>query len=260
MEAGLLKLEWGVQSFNALIAQEGWQAFVETNATSPIFKRGLEFLANREDLLLAICLNNGYYNRESIYRMLRFSLAFSKRVQVFFTDGPAKHNYRAKGMDEYEIVRECRLQRNRLRNHCVRALERINMGKEAYAVTFVEWGSIYADSQYQGSYNYLKTLYTDNSAFQIDIDSATRKVLENRIGQTMDIESKISIAIEYVLEELAFILSYSKLNSSSKPIANHGANGFNYIYYEPWFVFENLVNGLYDNRVHPEIGFALVKV
>src|SRR3989344_6419360 len=121
-----MSIETQLESFNSQVQQEGWRMDVQLEANSPILKNGLRFLEDNQDLLLAICLNNGYYKRENIHRMLKFALNISKRVTIFTTDGPAKHNYLALGKSETEAIRETRLNKNRLQNLCAIALERIN--------------------------------------------------------------------------------------------------------------------------------------
>ncbi|MDB5260545.1 MAG: uncharacterized protein JWN37_776 [Candidatus Nomurabacteria bacterium] len=252
-----------IAGLNKRVENHNWQAVVILNDEGlPIRKRGVEFLNRKQDLLLAICLNNGYYNRENIYRMLRFSLNFSNRVSVFFTDGPAKHNFRAKGYSEDKVLREARLDRNRLRNHCLAALERIKIEEpeNKSKVIFLDWVDIYKDETYLKEYECLMTLYEENLEFHKDINTTTAKVLKNRLQEGEDINSKVPIAIKYVIEEMAFILAYPNLSETTKQNTNHGANGFSYTYYEPWPVFENLVEGKYDGIVREKIGFILVKI
>ena len=63
-----------------------------------------------------------------------------------------------------------------------------------------------------------------------------------------------------MLEELAFMRSYSRLDAATKPVSNHGQGGFNYIYYESWPVFEKLVNGAYGVPTSEEVGYVVAKV
>ncbi len=252
-----------LESFNSQIQSEAWRMDVRLEADSLIFKTGFRYLEKGEDLLLAICLNNGYYKRDSIYQMLKFSLNFSKRVQVFTTDGPAKHNYLARGKLETEAIRETRLHKNRLQNQCNAGLERINATLPEnfrYTLTYLEWKNIYKDKSYLDSYARVKQLYVSSEQFKNDIEETSRQVLLNRIGIQSHVEAVLSVGIEYVFEELAFILSYSALGPQTKPLADHGKKGFNYIYYEPWPVFEKLVNGEYDNQPKREIGFVIAKI
>ena len=252
-----------LESFNSHIQQEGWRMDVRMEANSTILKNGLKYMEDNQDLLLAICLNNGYYKRENIYRMLKFALNLSKRVQIFTTDGPAKHNYLALGKSEVEAIRETRLNKNRLQNLCAIGLERINATlpeNARYTLTYMKWEDIYIDKAYLDSYAQIKELYANSAEFKKDIQETSRQVLLNRIGIQSQVESVLSVGIEYIFEELAFILSYSSLGAGTKPISDHGKNGFNYIYYESWPVFEKLVNGEYDNQPKEEIGFVIAKI
>jgi tRNA-dependent cyclodipeptide synthase len=252
-----------VSDFNQEILPEGWQMQVSHDAETPILRAGIEYLGARQDLLLAMCLNNGYYNRENIYRMLKFALAFSDRVQIFATDGPAKHNYEALGKAKEKIPAITRLARNRLHNQCGDALERINATlppEKQRSITFMEWEEIYKDPKYQESYRALKDLYVQGGEFHKDINDTSERVLLNRIAIEKEVEAVLSIGIEYVIEELAFILAYRSLDATSKPIGDHGNNGFSYFYYEPWPVFEKLVNGDYDGKLKDGIGFVIAKI
>ena len=255
-----MKLEDKIKDFNKSILPEKWQMKVSFNADTQILKNGLEYLDNQTDLLLAMCLNNGYYNRENIYRMLKFALNFSNRVQIFTTDGPAKHNYEALGKEKNKIPTITRLARNRLRNQCNDALHRINAGGHQYSITFMEWEYIYNDQAYIDSYKALKDIYTTNFEFHKDINDTSKRVLLNRIGIEKEVESVLSIGIEYVIEELALILAYRSVGTSSKPVGDHGVKGFSYFYYESWPVFEKLVNGDYNGKLKEGIGFVIAKI
>ncbi len=236
---------------------------VEFNPGTPVLETGLEYLDTQTDLLLAMCLNNGYYNRENIYRMIKFALNFSDRVQIFTTDGPAKHNYRALGKEQSKIPATTRLARNRLHNQCLDGLQRVNVElpqDKQRTVTFLEWDDIYKDEAYIESYKALKKLYESNPTFHSDINETSERVLMNRIGIEREVEAVLSIGIEYVIEELAFILAYRTLSTSTKPVPDHGSNGFSYFYYEHWPVFEKLVNGTYENKPGEGIGFIIAKI
>ena len=220
-------------------------------------------MKRKSDLLLAMCLNNGYYKRENIYRMLKFALAFSRSVQIFTTDGPAKHNYRAFGTPEVEVERKTRLERNHLRNLTRDALARINKElppEEQKTINFLDWEAIYADSEYQKTLESLKNMYESNDEFKNDINAITTKVLLSRVGINKDTEAILDEGIQYVLEEVSFIVSYMRMAPAAKPMPEHGKGGFNYIYYESWPVFEKLVNGNYGTPSMDGIGFAIAKI
>jgi tRNA-dependent cyclodipeptide synthase len=253
-----------VANFNTEAKEkEGWKMSVQTEAPTPVLKKGLENLETKQDILLALCLNNGYYNRENVYRMLKFALAFSNKVQVFTTDGPAKHNYRAFGKPEVEVVRKTRLARNALRNMTSAALKRINdelPANSQKSIGFLEWDGIYADPSYQAAVKELKELYEANDQFKSDVNEITRKVLLGGTGINADTEAVLAEGIQYVLEEVAMLFAYQHLSGDAKLTSEHGANGFNYIYYESWPVFERLMNGEYGTTPQEDIGLVIAKI
>src|SRR3569832_2382025 len=83
---------------------------------SLIFRRGLSVLREHGHLLVAICLNNGYYKRARIRALIEVAATLSSRVTIFFTDGPAKHNYLALGRSPHKTEQQIRKQRNQHRN------------------------------------------------------------------------------------------------------------------------------------------------
>ena len=106
----------------------------------------------------------------------------------------------------------------------------------------------------------IKKLYETNEQFKKDVQGNSRQVLMNRIGLQSRVEEVLSVGIEYVLEELSFMLAYNDLDPKTKPIADHGKTKFVYIYYEPWNVFEKCVNGEYGNAPKEGIGFVIAKI
>src|SRR5690348_6377961 len=96
--------------------------FNESDRLGTLFARGNQMIRRGERMLLPICLNNGYYTREQVFNFLLFASQNSKEVSVFFTDGPARHNYLAIGKTDKEARRECHRHLSRLRNHCLAAI------------------------------------------------------------------------------------------------------------------------------------------
>ncbi len=249
--------------FNQQVFKEGWEMDILSEPKSAVFCRGFEYLETKQDLLLALCLNNSYFKRENIYRLLKFALAFSDSVQIFTTDGPAKHNYRAFGRPESEVTRETRLERNHLRNLIRDALSIINSQlspDQQKTVSFLDWEAIYADPAYQSSVHELRRLYETSIEFRKDVNDATTKVLLSRTGIKKSTKAILSEGVQYVFEEVGFILSYTKLLPTAKPIPEHGVRGFNYIYHESWPILEKLVHGAYGNKPEDSIGFVIAKI
>jgi len=230
-------------------------------------------IARREQMLIPICLNNGYYTRERVFNLLLFASRTSKQVSVFFTDGPAKHNYLAIGKTEREARRECHRHLNRLRNHCHAALARINGDRqtnELFEVSFVDWDSIYQARAFQREYRHLLRLYQADERFREDVRQTTHEVLRKKVApleklhlQQLSMNSVVEMAVHYSLEELAFLTTYGTCREfKAHELADEANEGqpkpFVYVYYQRWQVFERLVEGLYDGINRQEIGFYII--
>lgn len=246
----------------------------EIDAVSPLFVRGNQMIMRRERMLLPICLNNGYYTREQVSNLLHFASRNSKQVSIFFTDGPARHNYLAIGKTEKEARRECHRHLNRLRNHCHAAIAKVNADSELstpFSVTFIDWKTIYTSSLFQNEYHRLLTLYQQNECFRDDVRLTTHEVLRKKVAvpfhelclQKFRMNSIVNIAVHYSLEELAFLMTYAKYEDFQAFTPAENSDGaplrpFVYVYYQRWHVFERLAEGFYDRITHPEIGFYLI--
>jgi tRNA-dependent cyclodipeptide synthase len=246
----------------------------EIDGAGPLFARGNRMIMERERMLLPICLNNSYYTREQVFSLLHFASQNSKQVSVFFTDGPARHNYLAIGKTEKEARRECQRHLNRLRNHCHAAIARINAGNEIsepFLVTFIDWESIYSSGLFQNEYHRLLSVYQQNECFREDVRRTTHEVLRKKVAvpiqklclQQFNMNSIVDIAVHYSLEELAFLMTYAKsVESEAFASAEKSAADppipFVYVYYQRWPVFERLTEGFYDRITRPEIGFYLI--
>lgn len=95
-----------IDLFNTQVQSEGWRIDVDYNVNSMIFKNGFEYLNGNEDFLLALCLNNGYYKRENIYRMLNLLLIFLRECRYLLRMAPLNSTISRKG--------------NQRRKHCAK--------------------------------------------------------------------------------------------------------------------------------------------
>ena len=263
-----VKIEARLAELNAHWRMHGWQATIdESDHRSRVRQNGIEFLATSGRMVLPICLNNGYYNRATVHRLVTFAAGFSRSVSFFFTDGPSKHNYLAMGKSLKEAERKCHRHFNRLRNFCESGVEALQSGNDvSFDLDLHRWTKIYKRLDWKREHAYLRELYRSNEAFRADVRSATFLVLERRIGKTEDLEQRTEIAIEYTLEELAFILiaptRLAELENSKAGVGKieKAEAQFSYIYYEPWPVMERLVDGYYDSIVRWNIGFCVLDI
>lgn len=235
---------------------EGWALEIDNGVDdSIIFQRGLDVLLQHGHLLVAICLNNGYYKRERIKKILEVAAALSKQVTIFFTDGPTKHNYLALGRSLEKTEQQVRKQRHQLRNACDAAIQFIS---RSVHFNFVDWDDVYDREDYKLAYRELLNLYENNTRFRIDVRAATKDVLF-RSKDHIDIEKVVDIGIHYTIEELAFLMIFGRLAAELDHTTTSEIN-FGYIYHLRWEIFEDLVNGRYDGMIRCSVGFILLNL
>ena len=223
-------LENKLSIFNSDKESEGWHVNVDScHEPFPAFRKGIEILERGGNLLVAICLNNGHYNRSNIHKLLNFISTFSGKVFVFFTDGPAVHNYVAYGRPLDWAFRESRKQHNRLKNACISSINQINsLKKSDFSVEFVEWEGICSNRAYQTQFAYFRSLYDSRGRFHDDLSAETQKYLV-KSGKCSDPAVVINVGVKYIIEELAFLCMFQEFISAGSlaPVQND----FTYIYH-----------------------------
>ena len=244
-----------INAFRQWSKGQGWSTEIDSPNEGVPFGKAIEVLLQRGPMLLAICLNNGYYTRSAIHRLLYFASEFSDQVTVFFTDGPSVHNYIALGHTKAEALRKARKQRNRLQNACNEAIALIKQRRE-FAVFFIDWNEIYRREDFKSEYEKLDLLYSTNDAFRSDLVFETREVLASHPSIS---EEGLRYAVGYPLEELAFLLTYNKIaaETAHSPLQ---ALDFAYVYHLRWPLLEKLVQGKYDGILRSNLGFAIVRI
>lgn len=236
---------------------DDWVVELDKDAdNSGIFRVGRRVLQKRGHILVAICLNNGYYKRARIAKIIQVASGLSDEVTVFFTDGPAIHNYIALGRSEHYALKQVRKQRHQLKNACDAAISELDSAAARFS--FVDWKEVYSRADYISTFSELTSLYDTNAKFQNDIRDATRSVLQ-RSRQQGDVERAVDIGIRYSLEELAFLLIYENI-AAAKALPTSGDSDFAYIYHLRWEILEKLANGFYDHRMRNHVGFVVLSI
>lgn len=235
----------------------GWSASVDASVPdTTVFRTGLRVLMRGGTVLLAICLNNGYYKRPRIEKLIQAAIGLSPRVTIFFTDGPAKHNYMALGRTKQYALRQTRKQHHQLMNACRAAIEWIRATKPDVSIDFIDWADVYAREDYRQTFSALQALYEGSAEFRIDIREATHEVL-SRSRSEENAKTIIDVGVLYSLEELAFLLVFENMVGEKSGVRSED---FAYLYYLRWEIFERLVNGQYDGKLRSDVGFALLSV
>lgn len=212
-------------------------------------QRGAELTDGNNATLFPICLNNGYYNQERIMLMMKFLPHFCSKALIFFTDGPAQNTYVALGKNKVEAERKARLQHNRLYNHCQKGIEQ-NPAAASLPIQFDDWKTIYGSEDYQEEYHHVRKLYEEHETFRSDVHNDTQHVLSRLVDKEDQVtEEMISKAVDYPIEELAFILSVPKRFKLEQVV---------YVYYDRWSVLENLLDGKYDGTLRKNISYLML--
>ena len=146
--------------------------------------------------------------------------------------------------------KKARLNAKLLQNRARRVVaNKLQQGCET-ELKVVEWvKEILPNKTYQDSYEHIKKLFETNERFHRDAREATRLVLSGKLKPEIDAEVAIDEAVHYLLKELAFVLVSPKLFKASKVA---------YIYHKNWPIFENLINGVYNEDVRENLGFVII--
>lgn len=241
------QLQNAIANANKVLADSGYELMHTYDASSLCMKRAYETVGRNTPILFPICLNNGYYNAEKINLMMRYLPRFSHRAIIFFTDGPARNNYLAIGKTDVEAEREARLQRNRLRNHCLVGLAEID--DTTFSCEFDNWQDVYSDPHYLEAYNSIERLFQNSAEMKEAVVHDTLRVLARLTKSKTITEEQINTASQYVLQELAYILSATRRWNVKQLV---------YIYYDHWNVLEKLLNGRYDSKIRNDIAYLML--
>lgn len=202
-----------------------------------------------EIALIWMSAGNSYFNEKTIGKLLRFADKNFNRVIILSPDKPAEHTFKALGYPINKAKRKAKLNANLLINRAKRELEEI---KNKDKFSFVDWESdITKNLEYKARYKEIIALYKDNSRFREDARETTKKVIEEKANEFLDIEKSIDESVLYLLEEISFILSCPLIYRAKKII---------YLYHQPWEIYENLIAGKYDGKKRSKFSFVLTNI
>jgi len=201
--------------------------------------------------IIGMSPGNSYFKDEVVKKLIQKVVEEFSNTAVLIADVPAIRTYQALGYPENIARREKALpQGNNLRNKVKRAMDELGYTPEQ--VRIIDWKNEIEDNQkYREKYDKVVKLYETNRAFKIAADEATREVLEHTGKVVSDIQTAITIAVEYLLSELAFM--------------EFGPEFFNvekvaYVYHRKWPVYESYISGEFDGAVRSKLDSIELKV
>lgn len=221
---------------------------------------GKKFLRNRRTLLLGISPGNPYYYRSDVLeRLFEFARQSTDKVLVFIPDKISEHNYRAVGSKNPE--KSARVKANRLKNKCDAAIKSSGFSDGSYS--YISWTEeVETCPKYLEAYTRIQLLHQANEGFRTDISQSTEMALRclqrgrEKAGESSNKENEDGNALDlqegekYLLKELAFLEAVPKIYESCRE--------FVFVYHRSWPVLENYMNGAYDDKVKPFLGFVIL--
>jgi cyclo(L-tyrosyl-L-tyrosyl) synthase len=221
---------------------------VENNLEGQVYEQGYGVLKNMGTAIVGISLGNSYFKKETLEELLTDCTKQFSRIIIMIPDTPAIHNYKALGYSDIEAERKARLKGNAMTNRTKEILSSI---QETYTgeISIANWNSaVTKSSEYTDEYMHLNQLYQQNKKFRADVRTTTKNVIETKLKPGSDIEKSIDEGVKYLLSELTFVSTCPKVYNTSVA----------YVYHNPWKVYENYVNGVYDEKKN-NLGLVIMK-
>jgi len=208
------------------------------------------YLINMAEIaLIWMSAGNSYFNEETIGKLLKFADKRFSKIIVLSPDKPAEHTFKALGYPENKARRKAKLNANLLINRAKRELEKI---KNKDKFLFVDWESNVAKNlEYKTRYKEIIALYKANATFRQDARETTKKIIEEKASEILDIEKSIDESVLYLLEEISFVLSCPAIYRVSK---------VTYLYHQQWKIYENFIAGKYDGKKRSNFSFVLTGI
>lgn len=243
---------------------------IKDDAELPAYKRGYEICKNNGFCIIAMSIGNSYFNEKKIGELLPFANNHFSDLRILIADIPSIHTYQAIGYDEKTAKKKTRLAGNRLRNYCNRVIAKMSGNNLKHSIRFIDWNKeVSKNKEYQKQLKIIKELYDKHldfkdhvhhevkirheiclQCFREDSRNTTREVLQNKIKESINIESAIEEGVKYLLEELAFLLASPNIFS---------VNNVVYLYHMNWPIYINLIDGMYDGTIRNQLGFIETK-
>jgi len=197
--------------------------------------------------LIWMSAGNPYFTEERIVKMLHFALERFARVIIMAPDKPAEHNFKALGYPDNQAKRKARLNANLLQNRTKRVVS-LFPSELKNKVIVVEWADeVIPNAKYQEKYEEILDLYNTNASFRKEARETTKSVIAKKSAD--DIEKALDEAVQYLIEELAFVLASPDMYKVKRVF---------YLYHMTWPIYQRLIEGKYDGVQRNNLGFLLI--
>ena len=218
---------------------------IKQGLTGLVFETGYKVAQEKGLAIVWMSVGNSYFGWESIKKIVSFVTNNFKKTKFLIPFEPTINIYKALGYDGKKATTKAGLWSNRLTNHTWRIVGRNTN------LNIVDWKKEIANNPlFWKQLQYLKDLYKDNVSFTQDADKTTENMLKEKAIWQIDLQKGIKIGVQYILEELAFLLASPEIFNIFKTVC---------INHKRLEIFEKLVNGAYDWIPKPHNWFLLIK-
>lgn len=194
---------------------------------------------------------NSYFSEENIEYLLKTLLKDYGQILIMIADIPAISTYVALGYPSVRARTDKAVRNsNNIKNRVSKVIEENNIQPDAIRV--LDWeNEIEENSGYKEKFSEIQKLYSENDAFRESCNQTTQAVLEKTERKIPNMEQAVSIAVHYLLAELAF-LEYAPKFLDKEHVT--------YVYHDDWPIYEQYIAGSFDDRDRQRyLGFMRVK-
>lgn len=194
---------------------------------------------------------NSYFKDEVVHDLLKTVVERFGRVAVLIADLPAISTYVALGYLENRARRDKAIPKgNALKNRVLKEAMKLDYSSDE--VKIINWEKeIENNPVYRQKYTQIFDLYENNKKFHEAANATTKEVLTGFKKDLQDIDKATTIAVHYLLSELAFLEFAPAYLEVEKVV---------YVYHKKWNVFEGYIAGKFDGVEKPYLDFLLIKI
>lgn len=196
--------------------------------------KNIEDLKRKEiSFIIGISINNSYFKPENIKKLISWSSNFAKSIYIMIPDEPSVYTMMACGRSQEESIKISRLKSNNIENKCLRIISDLKVEN----ITIIRWKNVKDNIFYLNAKKQIKNLYYLDVDFKNAIIQTTKNVILANVGSVVS-ESSIDLGVNFLFEELAFILYSTVILKEEKTI---------YVYHKTMQLMKDIIENKYNN-------------
>ncbi|WP_080055323.1 tRNA-dependent cyclodipeptide synthase [Spirosoma aerolatum] len=168
---------------------------------------GLDLLPQQPLVLLGISLGNTFFTRKRIEIAICGMAQLFGEVTIVIPDSVTAHTYRALGYDEARSKAKARTAGQKIKNRCLRAIERARKVNPSATIRILDWEQdISTLSGYWEAYTHACQIFDRNPHFQQAVLNKGYSVLAKRVPEASITRAAVRECIEYLFKEFAYLM------------------------------------------------------